>query len=873
MVDGVWKWFTKLFGSRNERVVKQLLPLVAEIGTWESRLEALTDEQLRAKTSEFRDRLARGTTLDELLPEAFACVRESAKRHMRTASGAPMRHFDVQLLGGIVLHRGGIAEMVTGEGKTLVATCPAYLNALPGKGVHIVTVNDYLAKRDATWMTPVFAGLGLTVGAIQSHMGSEQRIVEYGCDITYGTNNEFGFDYLRDNMKVNVAQQCQKHRHFAIVDEVDSILIDEARTPLIISGPSEESAGKYFEADKVTRKLESGVHFEVKEKEHSCVLTEEGIERAEQLAGVDSFYSPANMQWPHLIEQSLRAHHIYQRDVDYVVNESGVVIVDEFTGRLMEGRRWSDGLHQAVEAKEGIRIKEETQTLATITFQNFFKLYDKLGGMTGTALTEAHEFDEIYGLDVIAIPTNRPLVRDDQPDLVYGTKREKWKAICDRIVEVHQTGRPTLVGTISIENSELLSAMLGRRGIQHNVLNAKYHEREAEIIAQAGKRGWVTIATNMAGRGTDIVLGEGVKDLGGLYVLGTERHESRRIDNQLRGRCGRQGDPGTTEFFLSLEDDLMRLFANDRVAALLKRFGLRDDENISHPMVSRAIERAQKKVEARNFDVRKNLLDYDEVMNQQRRLVYGLRDRILRSTDLPGLVLDFFRDVLESNLAGRLPRESETRSEEPTAELNSWLRDRFGLTVPEDTLGADQSTVAEHLVAAYSERLAAKRREYGDIVDRLLHYILLTSLDDKWKDHLHAMDQLKAGIGLRGYAQVDPKVEYKREGYSMFSQMLASLKEDTCSLIPRLQLKVAEDQVERELTQRDPKNTSLNAGDVSRQFEQHGERMQRGIQGSQNQPNKPVEPIRNSEERIGRNDLCPCGSGKKYKKCHGRDAA
>lgn len=872
MIEKISKFLVRVFGSRNERVIKALQPVVAEINGWESRLESLSDEQLAGKTQEFRDRLASGTKLDDLLTEAFACVRESSRRHLKTATGVPMRHFDVQMMGGVVLHRGGIAEMVTGEGKTLVATLPAYLNALPSKGVHVITVNDYLARRDSDWMRPVFEGLGLTVGAIQSNMDSQQRIAEYSCDITYGTNNEFGFDYLRDNMKIHAEDQCQKHRHFALIDEVDSILIDEARTPLIISGPSEDSTGKYYEADKVARKLERDRHFEVKEKEHACVLTEEGIEVGEKLAKVDSFYSPANMHWPHLLEQSLRAHHVYNRDVDYVVNETGVVIVDEFTGRLMEGRRWSDGLHQAVEAKEGIRIKEESQTLATITFQNFFRLYDKIGGMTGTALTEAGEFDSIYGLDVVAIPTNNPLIRQDQADVVYGTKKEKWKAICDRVTEVNKIGRPLLVGTISIENSELLSSMLKRRGIEHRVLNAKYHEQEAEIITEAGQNGRVTIATNMAGRGTDIVLGEGVKDLGGLYVLGTERHESRRIDNQLRGRCGRQGDPGTTEFFLCLEDDLMRLFASDRVAGLLKRFGMSDGMELSHGMVSRAIERAQKKVEARNFDIRKQLLEYDEVMDQQRKMIYELRNRILHVTDLPGLIVEFFREISEQTIQSMMPVDDATQPDaDPYEEISSWLKDRYGLLFERSQLnGAGTQGIVDKATELYEQRLTTKREEGGETFDRLLHFILLQGLDDKWKDHLHAMDQLRAGIGLRSYAQVDPKMEYKREGFNMFSQMLSSLKEDTTSIVPRVRLQIDEEEADQALSSR-WEGSALSSEQVSNQFNEHGAQMQAGIDGSmQQQQQKTVEPIRNAEVKVGRNDPCSCGSGKKYKKCCGQ---
>ncbi|MFQ5653174.1 MAG: preprotein translocase subunit SecA [Planctomycetota bacterium] len=861
------KALLKVFRSRNERVLRTMVPIVEQVGSHEPELERLGEEALRAKTDELRDRHASGESLNDLLPEAYACVRESARRYLRTETGIPMRHFDVQIIGGIVLHSGGIAEMVTGEGKTLVATLPAYLNALTGKGVHIVTVNDYLARRDAEWMRPVYEGVGLTVGSIQSEMDSQERIEQYSCDITYGTNNEFGFDYLRDNMKIRPEDQCQKRQHFAIIDEVDSILIDEARTPLIISGPTEESTDKYYVADRVVRRLEKGGHFEVKEKEHAVVLTEEGIERAEKLVGVDSFYTPANMTWPHHLEQALKAHHLYQCDVAYVIKEGGIVIVDEFTGRLMDGRRWSDGLHQAVEAKESLKIKEENQTLATITFQNFFRLYEKISGMTGTALTEAVEFDQIYGLDVVAIPTNMPLRRGNLPDIVYRTKKEKWHAICQGIVDVHTAGNPILVGTISIEASELLSGMLKRRGIQHAVLNAKYHEKEAEIIAEAGQKGRVTIATNMAGRGTDIILGPEVADLGGLFVLGSERHESRRIDNQLRGRCGRQGDPGASQFYLSLEDDLMRVFASERVSSLLKRFGMDEGVDITHPMVTRAIERAQKKVEARNFEIRKSLLDYDEVMDHQRKLIYSLRDRVLVSEDLPGLLLQHFGEVAAGRVDALIGEDPD--EEEGLDELREWLRDRYGLEVEPAALnGAPPPSIVEGIVGRYRVMLEGKRNAAGpEAFDRLLHYILLTGVDDKWKDHLHAMDQLRAGIGLRGYAQVDPTVEYKREGYQMFSQMLMALKEDTTALIPRIRVQLDEEDAEKRLASR-WQGSALSSSQLSQQFSDHGDRMEAGIQGSMREQ-RIIEPIRNKEAKIGRNDPCPCGSGKKYKKCCG----
>ena len=666
MTEGVSNGLVRLFGNSNERQIRRMRPIVARINEMEPAIQALSDEGLKAKTAEFRTRLAAGESLDEILPEAFAVCREGGRRFLK------MRHYDVQLMGGMVLNGGNIAEMVTGEGKTLVATLAAYLNALPGKGVHVVTVNDYLARRDAEWMSPLYNGLGLTVGAIQSQMDSDERQDIYGRDITYGTNNEFGFDYLRDNMKPTKETQAQGFLNYAIIDEVDSILIDEARTPLIISGPAFDDVRKYAEADRISRLLKKDLHFEVKEKERTCHLNDVGIREAERIAGIESFYTPGNMEWPHLIDNSLKAHHLYRRDREYMVRGDEIVIVDEFTGRLMEGRQWSDGLHQAVEAKERVKIKEENQTLATITLQNFFKLYKKLSGMTGTAMTEANEFWKVYHLDVVAIPTNRPLTRESYRDVIYRTDREKYKAILDEIREIHETGRPVLVGTTSIEKSELISDMLKSHGVRHEVLNAKYHEREAEIVAQAGRKGAVTIATNMAGRGTDIILGgnpefmawadlKGLKDenslilyptrlevpkdiwdaavgkyetemkaegrvvagVGGLHIIGTERHESRRIDNQLRGRSGRQGDPGSSRFFLSLEDDLMRKFAGEWVSAVLTRLGMEEGEAIESKLVSRRIEGAQKKVEERNFDARKNLLEYDEVMDEQRKRVYS----------------------------------------------------------------------------------------------------------------------------------------------------------------------------------------------------------------------------------------------------------
>ncbi len=870
-LEGLGKGLKGVFGSRNERVVRDLVSMVEAVNALEPRLANLSDADLKARTEEFRARLGAGEALESILPEAFASAREASKRTLG------MRHFDVQILGGIVLHQGKIAEMVTGEGKTLVATTAAYLNALPGKGVHVVTVNDYLARRDRNWMGPIFEALGMTVGAIQSHMDNAQRKLEYACDITYGTNNEFGFDYLRDNMKVDVEDQVQRARHFAVVDEVDSILVDEARTPLIISGPAEESTEKYYQADRIARRLEKGSDFEVKEKEHLVVLTEEGIEKAEKLAGVDSFYTGKNMDWPHHIEQALRAHHLYKKDVDYVVRKEedgrdGIVIVDEFTGRLMFGRRWSDGLHQAVEAKESLRIREENQTLATITFQNFFKLYSKLAGMTGTALTEAAEFDRVYKLDVVAIPTNMPLRRITENDIVYRTGREKWNAIVEEILHVNQSGRPILVGTVSIESSEKLSDMLRRRGIEHEVLNAKHHEREAQIVAKAGQHGRVTVATNMAGRGTDIVLGSGVADLGGLHIVGTERHESRRIDNQLRGRAGRQGDPGSSRFFLSLEDDLMRIFATERVSSILKTLGMEDGQDIQSPMVNRAIERAQKKVEERNFDIRKNLLEYDEVMNEQRKIVYQQRQAILEGRDLREKVMEMVEVVLDSILvSGDGKAEGEMADLET---INALLDKKFGFTLaPELIAGREREAMMELLSGRVSKIYDEREAAMGaDTMRRVERFLLLNAYDTKWKDHLHAMDQLKSGVGMRGMAQsgIDPKLEYKKEGYEMFGQMLDSIREEVTDFIFRIQ-------VERQEERRPAESSWDFTGHVQHAlgafdgYEENRAQMDAATRPRAAQPEKP-SPIRKKVD-VGRNDPCPCGSGKKYKKCCGAATA
>jgi preprotein translocase subunit SecA len=852
------KVLNSVFGSRNDRVIKQSLPVVERVNSLEPAFQGLSDEQLRAKTDEFRKRLAAGETLDDILPEAFAACREAAKRTLG------MRHFDVQVIGGWCLHQGWIAEMVTGEGKTLVATLAVYLNALAGRGCHLVTVNDYLARRDANWVGPVYEALGLTVGVIQAHMMSEERIPAYQCDVTYGTNSEFGFDYLRDNMKTTLELKCQRGLAFAVIDEVDSILIDEARTPLIISGPADEDRGKYEEADKVARQLKPGPDFEVKEKEHQCVLSEEGLEKAEQLAGVD-FFEAGNSDWLHLLEQALRAHHIYKRDKDYVVKGGEIIIVDEFTGRLMEGRRWSDGLHQAVEAKERLKPRPENQTLATITYQNFFKLYDKIAGMTGTAMTEAGEFWQIYKLDVVAIPTNRPLIRDEYDDEIYATDKDKFHAVVEEIVRVHASGRPILVGTTSIERSEYLSGMLERRGVEHVVLNAKHHEREAQIVANAGQPGAVTIATNMAGRGTDILLGEGVKETGGLHIIGTERHESRRVDNQLRGRSGRQGDPGSSQFYLSLQDDLMRIFAPEWVARFLQRMGMKNGEAITHPMVTRAITRAQKKVEAHNFEIRKNLLEYDEVMDIQRKEVYGLRDRLLQGDDehLREIIESFLDSVIGAHLDEFYGSDVPVDERDPD-EPARWFRRHLGLEFSRKDVDLhDQDATHERMFQTAVAGWKRREAEVGQDEMRMLErFLLLNSIDTRWKDHLHAMDGLKTGIHLHGYAQQDPKVMYKIEGHAMFEEMLAAIREEVTLDLLKVRFSA---EAQQQLG-------SIWEGASENAMPELGTGVQPGASDGTpigSTPEERPEPIRREHPKVGRNEPCPCGSGKKYKRCHG----
>ena len=831
--------FKKIFGSKNERYLRRLRPLVARINALEPDMQALADEDFARRMGEYRQAVQDGEkTLDELLPEVFALVREASRRVLG------MRHYDVQLIGGMVLHKGKIAEMKTGEGKTLVATLPVALNALSGKGVHVVTVNDYLARRDAEWMGRLYGFLGLTTGIIVHGLDDEERKAAYAADITYGTNNEFGFDYLRDNMKFYAEQLVQRGHSFAIVDEVDSILIDEARTPLIISGPSDEDVSAYRIMDGVVRQL-GPEHYTVDEKARTAMLTEEGVIRCEELLKLDNLFDPVNVTAQHGILQSLKAHHIFKRDKDYMVVDGQVVIVDEFTGRPMEGRRYSDGLHQALEAKEGVSVAAENQTLAAITFQNYFRLYDKLSGMTGTADTEAVEFQQIYGLEVVSIPPNRPMIRKDYPDLIYRSRKEKYEAILESIRELHKTGQPVLVGTISIETSEMLSAHLKRMGIPHNVLNAKQHEREAEIVAQAGQKGKVTIATNMAGRGTDIILGEGVRELGGLHILGTERHESRRIDNQLRGRSGRQGDPGSSRFYLSLEDDLMRLFGSDRIAGLMERLGLKDGEAIENRMVTRAVEGAQKRVEAHHFEIRKTLLDYDNVMNQQREVIYSLRRDIMTEADMEPVVAEFRGDVLD-DAYGQLDRVPADQMDEARQTVMARLADIFNLgRVMEPGTPLPEREVCEEKIHEIFSQL---REEAQSMYQPILRYFLLEELDRCWKEHLRNMDALRDGIGLRGYGQKDPKLEYKREGFEIFQNMLFQIREGVFRTLTRVHVQ-PESREEEPLHHKEEEQNLSYSG------------------GSEVEPPK-ARPAR-ARQQVGRNDLCPCGSGKKYKRCCG----
>ncbi len=893
-----------VFGSKNDREIKRLRPLVDRINALESSFIPLSDLALTDKTQDFRKRLEAGEPLDDLLPEAFAVCREASKRRLL------MRHFDVQLLGGMVLHQGKISEMKTGEGKTLVATLALYLNALTGKGAHLVTVNDYLAKRDAQWMGPLYHALGLSVGVIQhdasflfdpNYDASDKRLQHlrpctrreaYQADITYGTNNEFGFDYLRDNLIVtDISQGVQRELNYAIVDEVDSILIDEARTPLIISGPTDESTDLYYRINAIIPQLKLERDFTIEEKTKTAALTEEGNSRVEKLLGVDNLYDLAHMELVHHVVKALQAHAIYKRDVDYVVKDGEVIIVDEFTGRLMPGRRWSDGLHQAVEAKEGVKIANENQTLASVTFQNYFRMYAKLAGMTGTADTEASEFAKIYNLDVNVIPTNRPMIRTDYADVIYRTEKEKFDAIVEEIKDCYERGQPVLVGTISIEKSERLSGYLKRHGIKHNVLNAKYHEKEAEIIAQAGQKEAVTIATNMAGRGTDILLGgnpdflfkrvlyqdeelpeerrqavyeqikadceankKEVLALGGLHILGTERHESRRIDNQLRGRSGRQGDPGTSRFYLSLEDDLLRIFASERISNLMLKLGMEEGVPIEHRMVTRAIENAQKKVEAHNFDIRKQLLEYDDVMNKQREVIYQHRRAILMGEDLAEEIREMMTEVVDSLVDVYCPAEQYPEEWDFNG-LTEALQAQFGQDVIKGDRSADgdlkemgrdalREELRERVLRAYQRK---EQELSSDVLRYLEKMLLLQVIDHHWKDHLLGMDQLRDGIGLRGYGQKDPLIEYKREGFDMFAAMMDRIKADALERLFRVQAVRGEMPAATSQSPQ-PVRMTLNRGE------------------------EPAAPrtVHRQQEKVGRNDPCPCGSGKKYKKCHGQ---
>ncbi len=834
----------KVFGSRNDREIKRLYPLVSQINSLESSLQPLSNEQLAAKTVTFREQLAQGKPLDALLPEAFAVCREAGKRVLN------MRHFDVQLIGGMVLHGGRVAEMRTGEGKTLVATLPVYLNALSGKGVHVVTVNDYLARRDSEWMGQIYRFLGLSVGVIVHGLDDRQRRESYFSDVTYGTNNEFGFDYLRDNMKFRLEDYVQREMNFAIVDEVDSILIDEARTPLIISGPTDDSSDKYYTINAIMPLLQKEEDYTIEEKSKTAALTENGVAKVEKALRVSNLYAPDNIELVHHVHQALKAHACYKLDVDYVVKEGEVIIVDDFTGRLMPGRRYSDGLHQALEAKEGVNIENENQTLATITFQNYFRMYKKLSGMTGTADTEAAEFQKIYNLEVLVVPTNRSMVRADHQDMIYKTMRAKYDAVCKEIEELNAQKRPVLVGTISIERSEYLSSLLKKRGVPHNVLNAKQHEREAEIVANAGQPGSVTIATNMAGRGTDIVLGPGVAQMGGLHIIGTERHESRRIDNQLRGRAGRQGDPGSSRFYLSLEDDLLRIFQGEKIKGYMDRLKMEEDVPIESRLISRAIENAQKKVEGHNFDIRKHLLEYDDVLNKQREVVYELRRLILAGENTRALIMDIVKEQLEGVVANFA--SSKTSSEwdvKAIAESLQFLFDnQFGVNEKYIIGISSAEQLLDELVkkaeALYQDR---EIRMTPEVLRQIEHYIYLGSIDHHWKEHLLNMDHLKEGVGLRGYGQKDPLVEYKKEGFNLFKMMDDQVKTDVITKIYRVEI-TRQQQVE-DMQPKEQKQMQFFHG------------------GDEDSASK--EPVRRDDDKVGRNDPCPCGSGKKFKKCHG----
>ena len=842
----MWGFLKRFLGDNNDKEIKRMQLVVDKINAMEPDLQNLTDSSLAAHTDKFKDRLAAGETLDDILPEAFAVCREASRRVLG------MRHFDVQLIGGMCLHEGKIAEMKTGEGKTLVATLPVYLNALVGKGVHMVTVNEYLARRDSEWMGHLYKFLGLSVGLIEHDLDFPARKYAYSCDVTFGTNNEYGFDYLRDNMVISPEQMVQRELHFAIVDEVDSILIDEARTPLIISGPGAKSTEVYGRMAQAVATLREGEDYTVDEKQKTVAPSDESVHKVEQILGVKNLYAPENIEYSHCFNAALRAKAIMHRDRDYVVRDGEVIIVDEFTGRLMFGRRYSDGLHQAIEAKEGVKIQRESQTLATITFQNYFRMYGKLSGMTGTAKTEEDEFLKIYKLPVVVVPTNKSVIRTDEPDLIYKTKRAKYNAVANAVDELHATGRPILIGTTSITQSEELSGLLKKRKVPHNVLNAKYHEQEAEIIKDAGQLGAVTIATNMAGRGTDIILGEGVADLGGLAIIGTERHESRRIDNQLRGRAGRQGDPGSSRFYLSLEDDLMRLFAADRIAKVMDTLGMEEDEPIEHSIVTSSIEHAQKKVEARNFDMRKNVLEYDDVMNQQREVIYAQRRKVLKGEDLRESIMYMIKEIIKSEM--NQYANEKLYPEEWT--LDGLIEDAEGIYAPKGSLKKEEleamsrDELGEALVKIAEDNYAAREAEFTPGVMRELEkVIMLRVVDNKWMEHLDHMDMLRQGINLRAYGQRNPLVEYKIEGYNMFEEMIHQIQTDIVKLMYRVSVVTEE---RRQVEDRLATAQASHGGDV------------------EDAEAKPVKKAPVRAEHIGRNDPCPCGSGKKYKNCCGK---
>lgn len=837
----------KIFGDPNAKELKNIQPLVEKINALEPEMEKLSSANLQVKTQEFKLRLQKGETLDQLLPEAFAVVREAAKR----VTG--MRHYDVQMIGGVVLHRGKIAEMRTGEGKTLVATLPVYLNALTGKGVHVVTVNDYLARRDSEDMGRIYRFLGLSVGLIVHDMDFPDRKAAYRADITYGTNNEFGFDYLRDNMVVDMDQMVQRELHYCIVDEVDSILVDEARTPLIISGPGEKSADLYKVIAHIVSNMKEGEDYTVDEKQKQVAPTEVGIAKAEKMLGVDNLYDTEHgVDFSHHIMCAIKAKALMIRDRDYVVKDGEVIIVDEFTGRLMYGRRFSEGLHQAIEAKEGVQVQRESQTLATITFQNYFRMYEKLAGMTGTAKTEEQEFQKIYGLDVIVIPTNKPMIRTDFPDVIYKTRAAKYRAVVKEIVELHKAGRPVLVGTTSITQSEELSSMLKKQGVPHNVLNAKYHEKEALIVADAGQPGQVTIATNMAGRGTDIVLGEGVAALGGLHILGTERHESRRIDNQLRGRCARQGDPGSSRFYLSLEDDLMRLFGSDNIKGMMDKLGMDEDEPIENKLVTRSIENAQKKVEERNFNIRKQVLQYDDVMNQQREVIYKERRKVLEQADLRETVMEFTHKTVDRALTMYCPPEaySEDWDLKNLVKYCEEFFAPFGELKEENLADLSREELDEYLHKLADDIYAQREADISpEIMRELENLVMLKVVDNHWMEHLDAMDMLREGVGLRAYGQKDPLVEYKFEAFDMFEAMIEAIEDDVVKYMYRVNVVTQPEAAQSHLENARTNNPTLDSPE--------------GEGGQQ--------PIVNEGPEIGRNDPCPCGSGKKYKNCCGKD--